>query len=118
GWLTRSAPAHPRPERRWQFALAASVLVAVALGVSMLLPRDDGSAGGSKMASGSQRVASSLTVRLSNVRGRDSGSAPDISYALSSSPSELVIEPDVVVLTCEDGAIELECAGGHTPQQP
>jgi ferric-dicitrate binding protein FerR (iron transport regulator) len=117
GWLNRKAPAHPRPERRWQFALAASVLVAVALGVSMLLPRDDGSASGlSRMASGSQRVASSLTVRLSNVRG--SNSAPDISYALASPPSELVIEPDVVVLTCEDGAIELECAGGHSPQQP
>jgi ferric-dicitrate binding protein FerR (iron transport regulator) len=117
GWLNRKAPVHSRPERRWQFALAASVLVAVALGVSMLLPRDDGSASGlSRMASGSQRVASSLTVRLSNVRG--SNSAPDISYALASPPSELVIEPDVVVLTCEDGAIELECAGGHSPQQP
>jgi len=115
GWLNRNAPAHPRPERRWQFALAASVLVAVALGVSMLLPRDDGSASGmSRLAS--QRVASSLTVRLSNVRGSDS--TPDISYPLSSPPSELVIEPDVVVLTCEDGAIELECAGGHSPQLP
>ncbi len=29
-----------------------------------------------------------------------------------------MIEPDVVVLTCEDGAIELECAGGHSPQTP
>jgi ferric-dicitrate binding protein FerR (iron transport regulator) len=117
GWLNRKAPAHPRPERRWQYALAASVLVVVALGVSMLLPRDDGSAGGlNRLASGSQRVASSLTVRLGNLRG--SNSAPDISYPLSSPPSELVIEPDVVVLTCEDGAIELECAGGHSPQQP
>ena len=33
-------------------------------------------------------------------------------------PRELIVEPDVVVLTCEDGAIELECAGGATPQTP
>jgi hypothetical protein len=69
----------------------------------------------SQVASGT-RVASSLTVRLSNVRGGDN--SPDVSYSLTTPPSELVIEPDVVVLTCDDGAIELECAGGHSPQQP
>src|SRR6187431_2258314 len=40
GWLKRNAPVARTPERRWQYAIAASVLVAVALGVSVLLPRD------------------------------------------------------------------------------
>ena len=117
GWLTRGAPVERARERQWQIALAASVLVALGLGLSVLLPRDDGSAPGTnRVASGAQRVAASRTVRLSNVRGV--GSIPDISVSLTDAPGELVIEPDVVVLTCEDGAIELECAGGHSPQQP
>ena len=33
-------------------------------------------------------------------------------------PSQLTIEPDVVVFTCADGSIELECAGGMAPQTP
>ena len=56
------------------------------------------------------------TVRLSSVRS--AGSIPDVSFSLADAPGALTIEPDVVVLTCEDGAIELECAGGHSPQQP
>ena len=117
GWLKRNAPVARTPERRWQYAIAASVLVAVALGVSVLLPRDDGSLGGlSQIASGKPRIASPLTVRLSNVRGGES--TPDVRYSLASAPSDLVIEPDVVVLTCEDGAIDLECTGGHSPQEP
>jgi ferric-dicitrate binding protein FerR (iron transport regulator) len=116
GWLTRTAPVDHGRERRWQYAIAASVLVAVGVGMTVLLPRGDGSAPGMSQAASGTRVASSLTVRLSNVRGGDN--APDVSYSLTTPPSELVIEPDVVVLTCDDGAIELECAGGHSPQQP
>ena len=116
GWLKRTAPVNQGRERRWQYAIAASVLVAVGLGLSLLLPRDDGSVPGTNRVASGSRVASALTVRLTNVRGGNT--APDVSYALSAAPSELVIEPDVVVLTCEDGTVELECAGGHSPQQP
>ena len=116
GWLKRTPPAEQRRDHRWHYALAASVLVAVGLGLSVMLPRDDGSASGTSRVASATRTASSLTVRLANVRGVDN--APDVSYTLTAAPSELVIEPDVVVLTCEDGAIELECAGGHSPQQP
>ena len=116
GWLNRAAPVTQGRERRWHYALAASVLVAVGLGLSILLPRDDGPAATSSRVASGSRVASALTVRLSNVRGGEN--TPDVSYSLTASPSELVIEPDVVVLTCEDGSIELECAGGHSPQQP
>ena len=117
GWLTRSAPVERGRERQWQFALAASVLVALGLGLSVFLPRDESQAPGTdRIASSVQRVAASRTFRLSNVRGTDS--IPDINVSLTDAPGELVIEPDVVVLTCEDGAIELECVGGHSPQQP
>lgn len=116
GWLDRTAPVTQGRERRWQFALAASVLVAVGLGLSLLLPRDDSSAASANGVASGSRVASALTVRLTNVRGGDN--SPDVSYSLATPPSQLVIEPDVVVLTCEDGAIELECVGGHSPQRP
>jgi hypothetical protein len=117
GWLKRGAPIERGRERQWQYALAASVLVAVGLGLSVLLPRDESpSSGTNPVASAVQRVAASRTVRLGSLRGPDS--APDIRVSLADAPSELVIKPDVVVLTCEDGAIELECAGGHSPQQP
>jgi hypothetical protein len=116
GWLTRNAPLPRSRERQWQFALAASVLVAVGVGLSVLLPRDEFTSPGTRIASSEQRVGASRTVRLTSVRGGDS--TPDISVALTDAPGELVIKPDVVVLTCEDGAIELECVGGHSPQQP
>jgi ferric-dicitrate binding protein FerR (iron transport regulator) len=117
GWLKRNAPVDRGHERQWQAALAASVLVAIGLGISVLLPRDDSaSAGTNLVASTVQHVAASRTFRLSNVRGTDT--SPDISFSLADAPGELVIKPDVVVLTCEDGAIELECVGGHSPQQP
>jgi hypothetical protein len=43
---------------------------------------------------------------------------PDIKWSFADAPSELIVEPDVVVLTCENGAVELECAGGGIPQTP
>jgi ferric-dicitrate binding protein FerR (iron transport regulator) len=117
GWLKRGAPIERGRERQWQVALAASVLVAVGLGLSVMLPREDGSTSGTNLvASAVQSVTASRTFRLGSVRGVDS--TPDISVSLADVPGELVIKPDVVVLTCEDGAIELECAGGHSPQQP
>jgi ferric-dicitrate binding protein FerR (iron transport regulator) len=116
GWLARTAPVQQGRERRWHYAIAASVIVAVGLGLSMFLPRDVGPAAETNRVTSGNRVASSLTVRLTNVRGGDN--TPDVNYSLSALPSELVIEPEVVVLTCEDGTVELECAGGHSPQQP
>jgi hypothetical protein len=41
-----------------------------------------------------------------------------VAVARNDAPRELTIEPDVVVLTCEDGSIELECAGGAAPSTP
>ena len=44
------------------------------------------------------------------------GYAANVSVARNDAPRELTIEPDVVVLTCADGSIELECAGGAAPR--
>ena len=60
--------------------------------------------------------AAPRTVRLGSVRGL--GTSPDVAVARNDAPRELTIEPDVVVLTCQDGSIELECAGGTAPQSP
>jgi hypothetical protein len=118
GWLKRSAPVEQPRERQWQIALAASVLVMVGLGLSILLPRGSDSRAGARLiaAAGERPAPAARVVRLGNVRGV--GSAPDINVALTDAPAALTIEPDVVVLTCDDGAIELECAGGHSPQMP
>ena len=116
GWLKRSTPIERGRERQWQVALAASVLVAVGLALSVLLPRDYSPAAGTSLVTSAVQRVASRTVRLGNFRGADS--IPDITVSLADAPGELVIKPDVVVLTCEDGAIELECVGGHSPQQP
>lgn len=118
GWLKRGAPIERNRERHWQIALAASVLVSVGLALSILVPREAASPGsiGRIASAGERRAAPARTVRLSSVRGVES--APDVSYSLAEPPGDLTIEPDVVVLTCPDGAIELECADGHSPQLP
>jgi ferric-dicitrate binding protein FerR (iron transport regulator) len=118
GWLNRAAPAHVHQDRRWQMAIAASTLVSIGLALSLALPRDDsGSTEASRVSSSSSpRLASPLTVRLGKVRS--AGDVPDIKLNLADAPSELIVEPDVVVLTCENGAVELECAGGGIPQTP
>jgi ferric-dicitrate binding protein FerR (iron transport regulator) len=117
GWLNRAAPVERGRERHWQIALAASVLVSVGLALSILAPREPASSPGTnRSASSGQRLSTTRSVRLSSVRG--GASVPDVSYSLAEALGALTIEPDVVVLTCEDGSIELECAGGHSPQQP
>src|SRR5690349_22944005 len=41
GWLKRRSPEQASGHRRWPLALAASVLLAVGLTVTLTLPRDD-----------------------------------------------------------------------------
>jgi hypothetical protein len=122
GWLKRN-PAQPvQRDRRWHFAIAASLLVGlVTLGLSLVLPRGDAEQAPTSAAvhqESPQRIAS-RTVRLASVRGV--ATVPDIVFTQADAPAKLVLEPDVVVLTCEDGSMELECAGGaapYTPQYP
>jgi hypothetical protein len=83
-----------------------------------MLPRksENLSAGARSSAGGERHFAAARTVRLSSLRG--ASGTPDITVSLSDVPGELVIEPDVVMLTCEDGSVELECANGGAPQTP
>ena len=115
GWLSRRAPAKVSNDRRWHMAMAASVLLAMGLTVSLTLPRNE-PADASRLSAGSTMQASPLTVRLGKLRS--SGDSPDIRYSLANAPAQLTLEPDVVVLTCENGAVELECVGGGMPQTP
>ena len=58
----------------------------------------------------------SRTVHLGSIRGTEG--APEITLSRSDAPGELVIEPEVVALTCEDGTMEFECPGGGSPDRP
>ena len=121
GWVKRTELAEAdavRDHRPWKFAIAASVVLSLGVVLSVLVTRGEPEAPGKSLfaASSERRVASTVNVRLGNVRG--AGGVPDVSVSLTDAPSELVIEPDVVVLTCPDGAMELECAGGSAPQTP
>lgn len=121
GWLKRDAEVAQVGglNRRWRIAIAASVvMVMITVGMSVLLPER----GSSELAanhSGSgvaAHLSAARTVRLGSVRGF--GASPDVIVTRSDMPSELTIQPDVIVLTCEDGSIELECAGGISPHSP
>ena len=118
GWLKRGSTPKAAPDRRWQYAAAASVLISLGLVLHSVVPRSDtASAMPTRVASAdSSRLESSRNVRLGSVRG--TAGEPDVSVSLADAPRELVIEPDVVLLTCPDGSLELECADGSSPQTP
>jgi hypothetical protein len=119
GWLNRSgrAPIATR-ERQWRFALAASVITAVAVGWAMYTPggTDQPQLADSRGSAKHTPLVASRTVHLASVRGSDG--VPDIEMSRANAPGELVIRPEVVVLTCEDGSIEFECPGGAAPATP
>jgi hypothetical protein len=115
GWLNREVPTTVR-ERPWRIAaVAAGLCLAVTLSITVGVPRDDAAVTLSS-ARGTSTSAIPLTARLGSMRGATT--SPDIEMSLAALPSSLVIEPDVVVLTCADGTLSFECAGGGTPQTP
>jgi len=118
GWLRRRSPIEARGPRRWRMAVAASVVLALTtVGLSLVLPERENQRERSVAASiAMPRYSAPRTVRLQSVRGL--GTSPDVTVARNDAPRELTVQPDVVVLTCEDGSIELECAGGAAPQTP
>ncbi len=119
GWLNRTQSRTGRPEHRWRMAAAASLVVSLfILGVSLVMPHHDSSESRpvADARSTSSPSASPRIVRLGLVRSL--GTIPDVTLKRNAAPSQLTIEPDVVVFTCADGNIELECAGGIAPQTP
>ena len=118
GWLKRNVESRtPGMDRRWRMAAAASLATSLLiLGVSLVMPRHSQESPPVAESRASQSLAAPRVVRLGLVRSL--GTSPDVSYARNAAPSQLTIEPDVVVFTCPDGSIELECAGGQVPQTP
>jgi len=117
GWLRRGAATRiVNREGRWPMALAASVVLSLSVfGIGTLVRFNAADEGVSAVvASALPKLGPARTVRLGSVRGL--GTTPDVNLSLGAAPSELTIEPDVVVLTCEDGSLELECANGLAPQ--
>jgi len=118
GWLKRGAEhVSEVRERRWRMAIAASVVLSLLMfGVTFVLP--NGAHDESRTTASVSRAIPSLPriVRLGSVRSL--GTTPDVTLSRQAPPSELTIEPDVVVLTCPDGSIELECAAGAAPLTP
>lgn len=120
GWLERGTqPSRLRPDHRWHMAVAASVVIAlVTLGITVVLPVQKQEQSGSRLLVGgaARQLGPPRTVRLSSMRGLVT--SPDVTVSLADVPSQLTIEPNVVVLTCEDGSMQLECPGGAAPQTP
>jgi len=118
GWLKRGAAQQPSGDNRWRMAVAASLVLALGtLGLSLVLPDRESTSGAGLSASiAMPRYSAPRIVRLSSLRGL--GTSPDVLITLHDVPRELTVEPDVVVLTCEDGSIELVCAGGTAPLTP
>jgi hypothetical protein len=122
GWLNRGQMKSTSFAYRWRVGIAASLVLAlITLGVSLVLPNrnaDSISFAHAETRAAPQRMAS-RTVRLASVRGV--ANQPDLQFTQADAPARLVLEPDVVVLTCEDGSMSLECGGGtapYTPQYP
>ena len=121
GWLKRAATQSTGRDQRWRVAIAASLVLALmTFGLSLVLPHqnDDPASAATERREPRQRSAS-RTVRLASVRGV--ATVPDVAFTQADAPAKLVLEPDIVVLTCEDGSMALECPGGavpYTPQYP
>jgi hypothetical protein len=116
GWLKRGTAAPIASARRIHVALAATVLIALAVGVSLEIPRDDVSTGRSARHASEHTLLAPRTVRLTSIRGANT--SPDIIVSRAQPPAELVVEPEVVTLVCEDGMPNFECANGLAPQIP
>jgi hypothetical protein len=117
GWLKRGSLQVATRDRPWRVAAAASLILSLtALGLNLVLPERSAEhqAASPQQSASSRAIAPARTVRLSAVRGLSS--SPDISVAVNDAPGALIIEPDVVVLTCPDGSMNIECAGGAPPE--
>jgi hypothetical protein len=119
GWLKRGTGISSiHRDNRWPVALAAGVVLAFSVAGlgSLLRTQGESESAQGLVAAALPNLGPARTIRLGSVRGM--GSTADVSISLAAAPSELRIEPDVVVYTCEDGSLELECANGLAPQTP
>ena len=114
GWLTTAARApDPRPKRATGMTLAAS-LAAMAM-VGSLAWWAGEQEGLKHSAQETQLSTTTQVVSLARYRGSNT---PDIELALNDIPDHLVLQPDVVTLTCDDGSLALACTDGLAPATP
>jgi hypothetical protein len=117
GWLRRPAPERARFNHGYRLAIAASLLASLAVGWSLLLPSEDHSRiAESRPAAAKAPRTGSQVARLASVRG--GADAPHLTLSLATAPAELVLEPEVVVLMCDDGSMSFECLNGTPPTKP
>jgi len=114
GWLERYEQP-PVRSRRWQIAAAASFLLAAVIGI-VLLPRQGSPNGIDAPERNLPRIAAVRSFDLAALRSISP--EPDIALSRAELPRQLVINPDVVTLTCEDGRVDLECPNGLAPSVP
>lgn len=117
GWISRpsSSERSLRP-RHWSTAIAASAVITLGLAVTLVVRHQQPGAGSTGLSGAESRAAMPMVARLGRTRGF--AERADVQLSLSAAPSQLVIEPDVVTLTCRDGAVELECSDGSSAQFP
>ncbi len=115
GWLPRDSRERPS-SRRWQIAAAASLMAATIVGAVFTVPDHAMLMTASQQETTAPRAATARVFRLGVMRGL--GDAPDVTMLHSDVPDHLVMIPDVVLLTCADGSIDIECAGGALPSVP
>lgn len=116
GWLRRGVTAPARRDRRWRVAIAASLLASIAVGWSLLLPREDRATTAGNAPARATRQASQ-TIPLIAMRG--SGvSGPNFTFSRATMAEELVLVPEVVILVCDDGTLGFECLNGAQPSRP
>jgi hypothetical protein len=109
------------PERyRWSAAIAASIALVAITAMVMRSERDGRVASLAERGEHIQEHATSpngaRVVRLSATRS--ASDAPNFRASVADLPEHLVVQPDVVVLTCSDGVVDLTCSDGNPPSQP
>jgi hypothetical protein len=118
GWLPRNSK--PRYSANWIAAVSvAATLAAVTAGIVLLDERRDRTVVADALAAWHEHETSPHGARVVRLaRTRSAGGAPDLQATIEHLPEHLVLQPDVVVLTCADGSIDFDCADGAAPAIP
>jgi len=117
GWLASSPAASANDWKRSPHAkLAASIAAMAVVGsLAWWAGEREGLQRAAVVTERTQLGTTTQVVSLARYRG---SSAPDMSYPLADVPDHLVLQPDVVTLTCTDGNLALTCPDGLSPTTP
>ncbi len=111
----------PRAQwRQWVPAVSTAATIAfVAFAVLLNDRQSDRSATAEAVAALAEHAHSPHGMQiLTLARTRSAGTTPDFRATVADLPDHLLLQPNVVVLTCADGSIDFECAGGGAPSVP